>query len=481
MKLTDLRDELNNRAETTDATPDLLAGVHAKITQTKRRRKAGALGAVAGAAVIAAFATGLIPGLTTTTPQPADDNPAPKDYVNNGMTVPGVREQDRLLKGWVGAPGQDKLDFSWTAKVQETRFQGICNSTAASTPYITVSINDYVIGTADCDTSSDATQLPSGSSVSADSALWLAAPDGKPARVVVQLTDQQGRPVKAGDTQVALGIYQVPPATSDDSAPVQAPPTSSDDYLKDGIRYRAKIGGRTLLSAMVSDRGQNQIDFTFTATGNQLALIPFCTATSIQGDFPEYQASISVDGKRDGSVSCSTETTDAGRGSYASAATVPPPAKGQQVKVSVRLEDNKGRPVDRPQDWIGLGVYDMGKQRTVGTTRLEELVEFTGHNYRLATLESVDASVGHLELATPANTPFLISHGSTEDAGPTVVVRLTGFGDENSSGQAGGYVTSGKSARPATIAKVAFADVDSKKLPSKITGKLFAAIYLPAD
>lgn len=478
MKLTDLRDELNARAETTDDTADLLAGVHRKITQTKRRRTAGAAGAVAGVALIAAFATGLLPGLTTTTPQPAE-TPTPRDYSRDGMTLPAFEGADQLEKGWIGRLGESKLDFSWTPQAQDTRFEGICQSSASSPQYVTISVNDYVVGTDECHSGYSPDMPGAGIGLQADSALWIVAPAGKPARVVVQLTDKNGRVVDNKITQLALGIYRTAPTPSE-GAPVQAPPTSDDDYTKDGVRYRAKIGGKTLLGAMVADRGKNQFDMTFTGTGSLVGFNPFCTATS-PGHFPEYQLAISIDGKPTSKVSCSGDSLDPGQGSYTFDGVAPP--AGQEVKVTVRLENSKGQLVDRPQDWIGMGIYDLGKQRTVDTTSLEELTENGGHNYRLAKLMTVDAAkADHLELATPADTPFLLSYGSTGDSaaeGTTDVIHLTGLGDEIGN-QAGGYGTQGVAARPAGLAKITLKDFNEHPVAHP-KGTLFIALYLPAD
>ncbi|MEV6410581.1 hypothetical protein [Kribbella sp. NPDC051718] len=478
MKLTDLRDELNARAESTDDTPDLLAGVHAKITRTKRRRKAGALGAVAGVAVIAAFATGLIPGVTSTTPQPAE-TPTPRDYSRDGITLPALEGGDQLEKAWIGRLGESKLDFSWTPKAQDTRFEGICQSSASSPQYVTISVNDYVVGTDECHSGYDPDMPGAGIGLQADNALWIAAPAGKPARVVVQLTDRDGRTVNNKITQLALGIYRVAPVPPE-GAPVQAPPTSDDDYTKDGVRYRAKIGGKTLLGATVADRGKNQFDFTFTGTGAVVGFNPFCTATST-GRFPEYQLAIRIDGKPTSEVSCSGDSVDAGQGTYTFDGVAP--SAGQEVKVTVRLENSKGQLVDRPQDWIGLGVYDLGKRRTVDTTSLDELTEHSGYNYRLTKLVSVEAAkADHLELATPGDTPFLVSYGTTGPSaaeGTTDVVHLTGLGEEIGD-QAGGYGTVGIAARPAGTAKITLRDYNERPVAHP-KGTLFIALYLPAD
>ncbi|GAA0951979.1 hypothetical protein GCM10009554_54280 [Kribbella koreensis] len=475
MKLTDLRDELNARAETTDETPDLLSGVHRKITQTKRRRTAGAAGAVAGVALIAAFATGLIPGLTTTTPQPAE-TPTPRDYTKNGMVISAVEGQDTLLKGWVGDLGENKLDFSWTPQErQDLRFEGLCQSGTNEIQHVKVTVNDFVIGTSECFPSYPSDQPGSGVNVQANDTFWLAVTPGKSARVVVQLTDESGRAIQDRSTQVALGIYHSV-GTAPDGPPGRIPPTSDADYVKDGVRYRAKVGGDTLLGALVADRGKNQFDLTVTATGSQLSLSPLCTALATgPGEFPLYQLSISYNGGPASSVSCSGGSLDAGAGSSVILG-VAPPAAGEQVKVSVRLEDKNGKPVTREHDWIGLGVYAKGKQQTVDDTNFDELREHDGRNYRLTELKKVAfPGANRLTIATPADTPFLVSYGSTGKVGQNSMIEVTGLSNSPGRSGAGGYGTEGEPARPAGTATLTATGI------GKGPGHLVMAIYVPAD
>ncbi|NEA36271.1 hypothetical protein [Streptomyces sp. SID13031] len=463
MKLTDLQNELNARAESTDQTPDLLPGVHRKITQTKCRRKAAALGTVGGLAVIAAFAF-LIPSLTTSTPQPADE--VPRDYVRNGMTLPGLEGADRLEKGWIGDAGDSTLDFSWTPQVQDTRFAGYCNTGVYK---FTVSVNDYIVGTGDCTT--DPGSLHTGISVSADRTLWLAAPAGKPARVVVRLTDANGRQVRGGDTVVALGIYRTA-AVPAEGPPAQTPPTSPDDYVKDGVRYRAKIGGDTLLGAKIADRGKNSFDFTFTAPGGPISLSVFCTA--VNGDESGGLAlHIKFNGVEAGASGCAGDSIDAGVGS----AWIPdkaPPA-GQRVNVTVQLESTSGGGlVTKPHDWIGLGIYAKGKQRPIGDTYLNELVEYGGRNYRLRDVSTTPlASVHEMQIRTPPNTPYLVAFGSSGDASEQITVRLSGL-SEGTTSSGGGIGTIGQPAGPVSQAIVK-ATGATKTSP----GQLILAIYLP--
>lgn len=466
MKLTDLRSELNTRAESTDETPDLLSGVHRKITQTKRRRKAGALGAVGGVAVIAAIASGIFPGLTSTTPQPADD--VPKDYVKDGLILHAFNGTDRLEKGFIGDPGQSVLDFSWTPKSRTVRFAALCRTDGSAQRNFAVEVNGRVIGTSDCRGDQDV--VDTGITVPADSTMWLTTPLDQAAHVIVRLADENYRPVRDPGTQIALGIYRTTD-TPVDGPPTQAPPTSPDDYVKDGIRYRAKVGGDTLLGAKVADRGKSSLEFDFTAPSGPISFHTFCTAFNPSND-SEYRLSIKLNGAPLGASGCSDGSTDAAKGSSYSKEAESLQA-GERVKATVTLEDEKGRPVSMPNDWIGVGIYAKGKQRAVDNQKLDEVVEYSGRNYRLVDLKTAPfATTDHLEMVTPADTPFLVSHGGSGNPDGANMVHLTGL-SSNSDNAVGGYGTSGEAARPAGTAKVSVTG------PHQSTGHLFLALYLP--
>lgn len=468
MKLTDLRDELTARANSTDETPDLLPGVRRKITRTKRRRTAGAAGAVGGLAIIAIVASGIVPGLSSTTPQPADD--VPRDFIKDGVVLRGVDGADRLERGWIGDVGQSKLDFSWTPERKSVRFYTYCNSTASSPRTVTVRVNDYIVGTTEC--SADQETSGQGITVPADYLLWLVAPIGKPAHVTTQLSDELARPLKDSTVQLALGIYQTAVAPHN-GPPSQAPPTSADDYVKDGIRYRAKVGGDTLLAAKIADRGKTSFDLAFTAPGGRISLNDFCTARHTGVD-PQYVVNIKFNGTDAIKTSCSGEgALDAGASSSVIPSEAPP--AGQRVTVTVRLEDKNGRPVSAPNDWLGLGIYAKGKARAVDDSFLDELKEYNGHNYRLADVKLADARTAReLELATPADKPFLVAYGTAGIAGAQPTVDVTGLTDSPGS-VGGGIGLSGEAARPAYTAKLTLSR------GNYTSGHLLMALYLPAD
>ncbi|WBQ06257.1 hypothetical protein [Kribbella sp. CA-293567] len=471
MKLTDLRDELTARADSTDETPDLLDGVRRKIARTKRRRKAGAAGAAGGVAIVAAFAFGILPNLTTSTPQPAKDD-VPRDYAKDGLVLRGMEGQDRLEKGWIGDRGQNTLDFSWTPTVRDTRFVAYCNQTGH---HVTISVNDHVVGRTDCHTEPAPEQEPDspglGINILADNTLWIAAPDGKAARVVARLTDANGRPVPDQETQVALGIYRTASRPAD-GPPTQAPPTSEADYVKDGFRYRAKVGGDTLVAAKIADRGQTGFAFTFENPGGPLVVSDFCTATTLGTD-PVYQLEISIKGKPYSTGGCSGESTDAVGGSLTSLSLGF--QTGDQVQVEVHLVDKNRRRVKATKDRIGLGIYAKGSQRVIGETMLDEIREYSGRNYRLHEVRHVPvATVRKITAEMPVNTPYVVSFGLTGVGNAKAKVSMTGL-RENSSTSGGGIGTIGEAASPSPkTASVTVTGADKNT-----SDELLLALYLP--
>jgi len=467
MKLTDLRDELTARANSTDETPDLLPGVRHKIARTKRRRTAGAAGAIGGLAVIALIASGIVPGLNSTTPQPAD---GPRDFTKDGVVLPGLEGADILKKGWIGDRGQSTLTFSWTPEGKAVRFDTYCTTAESALRTVTVRLNDRVVGTTEC--SADPEANGGGLRVPIDNQLWLTAPAGQPAQVTLQFGDATFRPLRDDSVQLGVGIYQTADAPPDGGAPTQAPPTSAADYVKDGIRYRAKIGGDTLVEAKIGNRGEGALAFTFTNPGGRLSLVDFCTATD-SGEEPRYRLSIKLNGEEATTGGCTGGTIDAGTGS---SATLPNSWQtGQLVDVQVLLEDKNGKRVKNPDEWIGVGIYAKGKQRAISDSFLDELREYNGFNYELAEVKQADAkSATALELATPADKPFLVAYGTAGLAGDSPTVTVSGVAHGTTAG-GGGIGVVGQAARPAGTVKVTLST------GRYTSGKLLVALYLPAD
>jgi hypothetical protein len=480
MNLTDLREELTARAAESDEEPsDLLAGVRRKITRTKRRRLAGVL---VGTAAVAALAIGVLPGLTdTSTPDPAVTPTVPADYTKDGLTLHGAMGSDLLAKGWIGSPGQNRLEFTWTPTRTKISLYTFCRSSALVMRSVRVQLNGHHASEQVCNDTGDSPEPANGVALRADSGLWLDAPVGKPARVTVSLVDAQGRELNDPATQLALGIYDTG-EHQPDGPPTQAPPTSAEDYVKDGIRYRAKVGGDSLAAAMIGDPGQASVKLKFTATGAKISLRSFCTANDDQYGNPQYQVAVNLSNGLEEMITCSSESTDAG--GHGGLSISDPSKVGQVVEVTVTLRDGRGRPVSRPGVRIGLGIYRPGAQRIIGgvgdqQVSLDEVTEYGGYLYKLTDVRTVDAkTTNHLDIATPEGKPFLVAYGTTDLGAATMTATLTGLSPAGSgysgSGEHGtGVGLVGQAARKAGTARITVTG-------GKPTGgELLLGIYVP--
>jgi hypothetical protein len=462
MNLTDLRDELATRANSTeDRAPDLLPGVRRKITRTKRRRIAAA-----GAAVVAVLALAIVPTVTDLSgPEPAQ---TPSDVTRDDITLHGVVGPDQLDRGWIGNRGQTEFEFSWTPTTRDLALYTYCRPTSENTLYYWVQINDHTAAVGNCNS---VDYVPNGGDMlPSTSTLWLDVPLNQPAKVRVKLVDEHGTAINGPDEQVAFGIYRRGEQLTPD-LPARGLPTSAADYVKGDVRYRAKIGGDTLAAAAVGEPGQNKLELQFTANGAPLSYHALCTANQLAFD-PQYQLDIKVNGQPTYGTGCDAATLDAGR---SSSATLPSgPKAGENVNVTVTLIDKKNRPVSVPGARIGLGIYQKGQQRKVDDATLDEVAEYNGYNYRLTEVKTADATTAKLlELATPAGRPFLVAYGSSDLGTTNVRTRLTGLTTDAGNDTGGGIGTVGEAARDAGTAKLTI----EAGHPTK--GLLILGIYLP--
>ena len=226
---------------------------------------------------------------------------------------------------------------------------------------------------------------------------------------------------------------------SPDGLPSRVPPTGPHDYVRDVARFRNQIAGDTLREAMISRAGQSSIEITAHVSGPAMTLRYFCVAATQ----PDANLEITIEGvSRVGGLNCHSDDAQAQIESQAMPFPVSAvqPNRGRPVQLQAHLVDDRGTPVTDPTARFGVGVYETGAYRTIGTIHVPERIEHNGYVYRLATLEHspVHGSVGH-ELATPANRPFLVVYGTSGDS--TTGVDLDGI--DTPSGRDGSMITGG--------------------------------------
>jgi hypothetical protein len=470
MNLTDLRTELAARATEPDRHPaGLLAGVHRKINRTRRRRVAGIL---AGTAAVAALAVGVLPGLTTTGETDPADTPG-SDYVEHGVVLPGRLGADLLVKGAIGTLGESRLEFGWTPTTAQTTLHTFCPSLVPRLS-LRIQVNGHHVADHVCADTGNRPDPDRGTVLRPDSTVWLDAPIGKLAGVTVTLVDEHGLPVSDPTAQLALGIYRSG-SSPVSGPPSRTPPTSPDDYAKDGIRYRAEVGGSTLTAAAVGEPGQSAVTLRFTATEASIGLRDFCTAP--YGD-PQYEVVITLNGQARTSSGCDSASTDAGGGGeirlLGDSNGIRP---GQVVEATIRLQDRTHRPVSLPGMRLGLGIYRQGPQRPIdGGTSLDEVREHQGYLYRLTDVQTTVARAGaRIRIATPQHTPFLIAFGSKDVGSSDTKIQLSserdGQAPTTSALEGGGLGTDAVGAGRAGLATLSL--VAGK--PTK--GHLILAVY----
>lgn len=466
MNLTDLRDELSHRADTVE-TPDLLPGVRRRIRTTKRRRVAGSLTAVAA---VVALGIAVAPSLTTSAPDPADNTP--EDYTRDSVTLKGMVGTDRLDRAWIGGVGESRGSFSWTPTTNDIVIYGYC--AAPGEARYAVQIGGHEVASNPCNV---AYSNPEDAYlVRPDAAVWLDVPLNQATTVNVKLTDNDGKVIEDGSAQLGVGIYQAghrdPIPGGTDATPTPAP----GDREENGLTFRAKIGGDTLLTAAGGKPGVSKLSGSYKVTGRPVEVAGFCTANDGVPNFP-YDLWVSIDGVQRVS-GCAALSTDVGTAPTGAILGVGKP--GETVQVTAVLTDKSGRPVTVPDARIGFALYEKGPQRVYDETSVDERTEYAGTTYQLSEVQAVDAkTTRQASLRTPADTPFLVSYGSsalgadvdgTYDGNSSQGMLST---DHGSSIRSWGLYTDGNWAAPSRTVTLKI----TKGTPTK--GKLILAIYTP--
>jgi hypothetical protein len=206
---------------------------------------------------------------------------------------------------------------------------------------------------------------------------------------------------------------RVPP----DGLPSRVAPTNPHDYVRDVARFRSQVAGDTLRGAMIGRAGQSSIEITAHVDGPAMTVRFFCVAATQ----PDAKLEITIEGvSRVGGLNCHSDDAQAQIESQAMPFPVssvqPSGHRGRPVQLRAHLVDDKGTQVTDPTARFGIGAYETGAYRSIGTIQVSERLEHNGYLYRLAKLEHspVTGSAGH-ELTTPANTPFLVVYGSSGD------------------------------------------------------------------
>ncbi|MFI5711496.1 hypothetical protein [Kribbella sp. NPDC051620] len=470
MNLEDLRAHLTDQAGEVDPTSALpLPAIRRRRTTLLRRRAATVI--TTAAVAIALIAVVLPNAINTSTPPPAEP---PADYTRDGITIPGTVGADRLT---TAAVGKNFLTSTWTPTSDSVTFRMYCRPTTGKPKTLTVTLNDRVLLERPCN---DTGHTPvQAISLPPDDIHWPSTPIGTAAHITFQVRQTATGEFEYESAQVALGIYTTP--TVGEGATEPSFPGGPADYVKDGVRYRAKVAGDTLAAATVGELGQTTLKLSFaTASTAQLGLRMYCAVPAGRPGV-QYLMKLRTSAGTRGSAVCDGQATDAG--AHGDIELPDHGTPGKTIEVEVTLIDVDGRPVDLPKARLGVGAYLLQPRHLISDVlgnkiSLPATREFAGSTYALTHLEQVDAAHTHqVSVPLPAGQPFLLAYGSsTLGADMDLSATLTGLGPEVTLEPSGGRFSTvlvNQRERAATTATFALTEGRPRH------GKLYLAVYVP--
>jgi hypothetical protein len=209
-------------------------------------------------------------------------------------------------------------------------------------------------------------------------------------------------------------------AAPPDGLPVTKIIPSPDDYVKNGIRYQAKIADSDLLAAQI---GAGSVSFRWRPVQTLVDFRVFCALPSEPAAADLAKVVVRVDGRAVTSRPCTR---------------FPEPQAGEQpgigvpglgleigraVQVTATVVDGNNRPIVRDGMITGAAVYTRGPNREVREGYwLPERIQHHGRVYRWADSMTAPVVSGggpqHAELETPGFTPYLVALGTVGVPGP---------------------------------------------------------------
>lgn len=315
MNITDLRDELHSRADGLAADPDAIgAGVAHRITATKRRRTAGALGGLGAAVLVAGLVLTNQPGRSAT-PVPAGPSPSvslgadglparvvadqPGDVVKGGLRYRAQVADDRLAAGLIGDEGQGQLTLVWDPQTAHVALSGECylpgvDPEAAKRVTLRLSIagsTGFFGGQCSTQTPVDG-DLPSAGWVPGEPGQgWDALTVGQTASVRAQLVDTRtGQPTSFATARIMAAVYEQGeqrPIEDGSGHVVGALPEVVEHqgyrYLLEPVVQRP-LGGRSLPTLQAPASGPYLVAFGTVGTGAPDADPGFFQLDGLTGD-----------------------------------------------------------------------------------------------------------------------------------------------------------------------------------------------------
>jgi hypothetical protein len=288
----------------------------------------------------------------------------------------------------------------------------------------------------------------------------------------------------------------VPAATlGADGMPSRLLPDKPGDVVKDGLRYRAKVGEDTLAAGVIGDAGgQRSLAATWTPTTTHISYVAECWLLpgTDQAVAEDTMVRASISGA-EGYVESSCDSRPPDSGDLASGGYVPGEAGqghpelqiGATTTLTVELVTRDGTPAAVPGARLAAAVYDLGEQRSIEDDAghvvgvLPQVVEHQGYRYLLEPVVHRPLGSGALPtLKAPASGPYVVTFGTVgtgawgADPG---FFQLDGLASDTSLVQEGGLTTAPQAAGSGQTLGLRLAEGTAPKV-----GYGVIAIYVPA-
>ncbi|KRC92702.1 hypothetical protein ASE25_05170 [Terrabacter sp. Root85] len=311
------------------------------------------------------------------------------------------------------------------------------------------------------------------------------------AALAVGVVTSLGRPaptVPAGPPSSAA------PMIGADGMPFRSVPDAPGDVVKDGLRYRARVGDDTLVAGFIGDRGQGQFSLVWEPTTTHVSIGAECYLPGLtDAEAATYMVTVSFGGTA-GFFGSSCAAGRPAERDFPAGGTVPgEPGQGwteltvgRTASVRIQLVDAKTRkPASVDGAQLTGAIYAQGARALIrdlsGTpvAALPDVIEREGYRYRLTASIAgpIDVAGTPLETAAPQSGPFLVTSGTVVTGSPRrepAYFQLEGLVGEQTQWMEGGSQTAPQPSGDGRPLQLVVAEGSA---PPHGTG--FIAIYTP--
>lgn len=211
-------------------------------------------------------------------------------------------------------------------------------------------------------------------------------------------------------------------------------------HTEHGVTFRQEVADRRLVTAEVGERGDAEIELTFTAGDGRYALANWCTSSWRGAGRITALASLTMNGEDVLARGCSSPDGPPDPGAEATSfegGGLPLDVRpGDEVTLALRLTGGEGSTalLDDAAAQLGLGVYELTDtglelDGPLAGTSVPKVVEHDGHLWRLATVQPGSIAPGATLMITapPSDDRLLVGfHVGNLSGTPSVELSIDG-------------------------------------------------------